>query len=211
MFRRCLGNSLFLAAFLPLSALADSKDWDTKEFMQNVQSEIKRHWQPEKRKKSLRSLLRFAVRRNGSPFKVALVQASGDVSFDQEAVLTVLQCHFEPLPEKAPDQVDIEFTFDYKPQNNSTGGLAVSDTEVQTKAPLSDPNAEQNGFRLIHFFMRVLTPIITAFVLIVQVLMLIIFSMWFASERLKLWLGRRGFGAAGKAPGAKAHENENSS
>lgn len=89
-------------------------DPDFTEYMAELQRAIKRHWYPPKCPTSKRVQVTFKVRRNGTMSNLKLLVSSGVAIADQAALKAVqLAAPFRHLPSGSPEDVDIQFTFDY--------------------------------------------------------------------------------------------------
>lgn len=91
-----------------------SPDVDFGPYMADLQRRIKRAWFPPKGNESRRFVVLFKVHRNGTLSDLKVDKSSG-VSIADKAGLTAVEnaSPFKPLPDGAPDDVDIQFTFDY--------------------------------------------------------------------------------------------------
>lgn len=95
-------------------SLAAEKDIDFGPYMADLQRRIKRAWFPPKGNESKRVMVVFKVHRNGTMSNLRLGRSSGLAIADQAALKAVTNAApFRPLPSGAPDDVDIQFTFDY--------------------------------------------------------------------------------------------------
>lgn len=95
-------------------------------FMADLQRRIKRSWFPPKGHESKRIMVFFKLNRDGKMSGLRLEQSSGIPVADQAALLAVSKASpFRPLPQGAPSNVDIQFTFDYNLFNGSGGGRYV--------------------------------------------------------------------------------------
>ncbi|MCA9818646.1 MAG: TonB C-terminal domain-containing protein, partial [Cyanobacteria bacterium HKST-UBA01] len=95
-------------------SLAAEKDIDFGPYMADLQRRIKRAWFPPKGNESKRVMVVFKVHRNGTMSNLRLARSSGLAIADQAALKAVTNAApFRPLPAGAPDDVDIQFTFDY--------------------------------------------------------------------------------------------------
>lgn len=82
--------------------------------MADLQRRIKRAWFPPKGNESKRVMVVFKVHRGGEMSNLRLDHSSGLAIADQAALKAVENAApFRPLPPGAPDDVDIQFTFDY--------------------------------------------------------------------------------------------------
>jgi TonB family protein len=82
--------------------------------MADLQRRIKRAWFPPKGNESKRVVVVFKVHANGTMSNLRLVTSSGAAIADQAALKAIENAApFRPLPDGAPTDVDIQFTFDY--------------------------------------------------------------------------------------------------
>ncbi len=95
-------------------------DVDYSAYMAALQRRIKRNWYPPKCPDSKKITVRFNIMRDGSLRNLKLVNSSG-VSINDQAALKAVSnaAPFAPLPEGSPEDVDIEFKFDYNVFSNS--------------------------------------------------------------------------------------------
>jgi len=90
------------------------KDIDFGPYMADLQRRIKRAWFPPKGNESKRVVVVFKVHANGTMSNLRLVTSSGAAIADQAALKAIENAApFRPLPDGAPTDVDIQFTFDY--------------------------------------------------------------------------------------------------
>lgn len=84
-------------------------------WMRDLQSKIKRNWDPPKADQSKRVVLVFAVAKDGRLLHVRVARSSGVPSADKAAISAVeYSAPFKPLPrEFRGSDIDINFTFDY--------------------------------------------------------------------------------------------------
>lgn len=95
-------------------SLDAQKDVDFGPYMADLQRRIKRAWFPPKGNESKRVVVQFKVHRGGELSNLRLDKSSGMAIADQAALKAVENAApFRPLPPGAPDDVDIQFTFDY--------------------------------------------------------------------------------------------------
>lgn len=97
-------------------------------YMAKVQRTIKRNWLPPKQKQNKISLVRFKIHYDGQISNLKLSTGSGDDEYDKAGLAAVeATAKLDPLPEGAPDAVDIEFAFAYNiyspPRVKATGPL----------------------------------------------------------------------------------------
>lgn len=85
-------------------------------YMDDLQKDIKRNWNPPRGDESKRVVLLFKLDKQGTLLSVKVVQSSGSKSADEAAISAVEKsAPFKPLPiDFTGDNVDIQFTFDYK-------------------------------------------------------------------------------------------------
>ena len=90
-------------------------------YMQELQRQIKRNWEPPKGNESKRVVLLFAISRDGRLLSIKVLKSSGLASADNAAKSAVqLTAPFRPLPpDYRGNSVDIQFTFDYNVFNAS--------------------------------------------------------------------------------------------
>lgn len=93
----------------------DSSEVDFASYMAELQRAIRRRWYPPKCPTSRRVQVTFKIHRNGSMSNLGLLASSGVAMADQAALKAVqLAAPFRHLPPGSPDDVDIQFTFDYR-------------------------------------------------------------------------------------------------
>ncbi len=94
---------------------------DYSEYMDKLQRRIKINWHPPKGKETKRAVVVFKVARDGSVPILKIYKPSGIPEVDAAAISAVkTAAPFEPLPKDAPNDVDVEFGFDY---NVHKGGV----------------------------------------------------------------------------------------
>ncbi len=95
-------------------SVAAQADVDFGPYMADLQRRIKRHWFPPKGNESKRVVVIFKVHTGGELSNLRLDHSSG-VALADKAALDAVQnaAPFRPLPQGAPADVDIQFTFDY--------------------------------------------------------------------------------------------------
>src|SRR5262249_7067169 len=95
-------------------SVAAQADVDFGPYMADLQRRIKRAWFPPKGTESRRVMVVFKVHRGGELSHLRLERSAGIAIADQAALKAVENAApFRPLPAGAPDDVDIQFTFDY--------------------------------------------------------------------------------------------------
>jgi TonB family protein len=83
-------------------------------FMDKLQKDIKRAWFPPRGAESKRIGVTFKVCSNGEVMDLRLSKSSGDKAADDAAILAVQKAQpFASLPVGAPQNVEIQFAFDY--------------------------------------------------------------------------------------------------
>lgn len=113
--------NMFAAMILftaPCMAASPSEP-DFKPYMKHLQHMIKHDWLPPKSDKTTKAVLKFKIDRQGDLSDIQVSSSSGNKSFDDAAIDTLRKFHADPLPDGAPESVDIEFTFDYNVHNRA--------------------------------------------------------------------------------------------
>ncbi len=107
---------------------SSDEDIDFGPYMADLQRRIKRAWFPPKGNESKRVVVIFKIHSHGELSNLRIDKSSG-VPIADTAGLKAVQnaAPFRPLPEGAPDDIDVQFTFDYNVfggagQFSSTGG-----------------------------------------------------------------------------------------
>lgn len=99
----------------------EAEDTDFGPYMANMQRRVKKNWYPPKNKESKHTKVLWKVLSDGTVTKVRVKDSSGDPSVDAAALKAVRTVgKLRPLPAGAPDDVDIEFTFDYNVKGGSS-------------------------------------------------------------------------------------------
>lgn len=99
-------------ASVPAAAPAGEPNY--RPYMVDLQRHIKHAWYPPKGNESKRVVARFKMHSNGMIDSIKIWKSSGVPSCDRAALKAIENTnHFRPLPSGAPENVDIEFTFDY--------------------------------------------------------------------------------------------------
>jgi TonB family protein len=89
-------------------------DIDYGPYMSDLQRRIKRAWFPPRGNGTKRVQVRFKVHSNGTMDSLKIYKSSGVPVADAAALKAVENAvPFKALPSAAPENVDIEFTFDY--------------------------------------------------------------------------------------------------
>ncbi len=95
-------------------SVAAQADVDFGPYMADLQRRIKRSWFPPKGQESKRVVVVFKIHGGGELSHLRLEHSSGMSIADQAALKAVENAApFRPLPNGAPEDVDIQFTFDY--------------------------------------------------------------------------------------------------
>lgn len=114
--------SLDLNATLPLPkrpptsgpSVSAQADVDFGPYMADLQRRIMRAWFPTKGEESKRVVVVFKIHRGGELSHLRLDRSSGTTIADQAGLKAIVNAApFRPLPDGAPEDVDIQFTFDY--------------------------------------------------------------------------------------------------
>lgn len=109
----------------PVKQAPAAVDVDFGPYMANLQRNIKRSWFPPQGQESRRVVVVFKIDRAGHVSDLKVSKSCGVAVADQAAINAVENSasNFKSLPEGAPPEVSIEFTFDYnvfygpKPEN----------------------------------------------------------------------------------------------
>ena len=93
-------------------------------YMADLQRRIKREWYPAKDGTSRRVVVIFKILKNGELSNLRILNGSGDSHQDEAALKAVEHAApFKHLPAGADDDVDVQFTFDYKLFTGQGGGV----------------------------------------------------------------------------------------
>lgn len=83
-------------------------------YMDDLQRRIKRAWIPPSDQETKRVIVNFRIHSDGHVTNLKIEKSSGSSRADQAALVAVENAQpFKQLPKYAPDNVDIQFTFDY--------------------------------------------------------------------------------------------------
>ncbi len=97
---------------------------DFSRYMAELQRRIKREWFPSRTPDSRRVVVMFKIFRNGELSHLRISQSSGDAKQDDMALKAVEHAApFHPLPEGSDDDIDVQFTFDYRLFSGTGGGV----------------------------------------------------------------------------------------
>jgi len=89
-------------------------DTNFQPFMEDLQKQIKSRWSPPKREEDSHIIASFKVWHDGHVTNLRLQQASGSRTTDEAALMAVRHAApFKELPDGAPENIDVEFKFDY--------------------------------------------------------------------------------------------------
>lgn len=139
------------ASFSPTSSQPSvtAQEVDFGPYMKELQHKIKAHWWPPRFDKTVQTIAIFKVWSDGhmSDLKITTDPKSSDAESAATTALS-LASPFQPLPDGAPNDVDIQFTFDY---NILSGRRPMS-----LKAPVQGANSA-----LIADFIKVGGPILS--------------------------------------------------
>ncbi len=104
-------------------SVAAQADVDFGPYMADLQRRIKKHWFPPKGNESKRVMVIFKVHTDGTMSNLRIDRSSGVAVADKAALDAVENAApFRPLPAGAPQDVDIQFTFDYNVFGGSGAG-----------------------------------------------------------------------------------------
>lgn len=97
-------------------SVRNEKNVDFGPYMAKLNREIKSHWHPPKSDVSKRIRVHFKVSKNGEISDIGFDRLSRDAEADAAALKSVIESmpSVPPLPEGAPESVDINFSFDYE-------------------------------------------------------------------------------------------------
>lgn len=84
------------------------------EYLAYLQRRIKQGWFPPSHNSSQRTMIRFQIGNRGDLRHATITRSSGVSAIDNAAMRAIRSAApFKPLPDGAPDDIDVEFTFDY--------------------------------------------------------------------------------------------------
>lgn len=96
------------------------------EFMKDLQRKIKMNWFPPKSDESRSAMVVFKVHRDGRVSNIRMTRSTGVALGDQAAIKAIQSVSSKlKLPAGAPEDVDIQFTFDYNVFDKDTGKARV--------------------------------------------------------------------------------------
>jgi TonB family protein len=132
----------------PVASAPAAPEIDYGPYMANLQRTIKRNWFPPKDTETKQVVVLFKIDKAGQLSKLRLSRSSGVGIADQAALKAVEDAShsFKPLPEGAPADVDIEFTFDYNVFNTpkrdfSAEAAAITDTDSDSGSDSSSDSS----------------------------------------------------------------------
>jgi TonB family protein len=97
-----------------------------KEYMAQLQVDIKRNWHPPRITKTNRTQVVFKIHRDGTITHLRMDKPSDIEGHNAAALKAVNQLpKAKPLPPGAPKDVDIQFTFDYNVFGGGAGGFSM--------------------------------------------------------------------------------------
>lgn len=100
---------------LEISNNNSTKTADFGSYMDNLQTNIKSNWHPDKVKYSQKTVVLFKIDKSGDLKKVKVLKSSGSRKFDKTALDAIYEtAPFNPLPaEFQENSIDIKFAFNY--------------------------------------------------------------------------------------------------
>ncbi len=98
-----------------------TQDIDFKPYMEALEASIKKNWHPPKGDSDHVIRVKFKVHKNGEISDLAFDRMSHSPDNDAAAIKAILSSmpSLPPLPEGSPDNVDIQFTFEYHITNGA--------------------------------------------------------------------------------------------
>ncbi len=123
----------------PIKNSLSPGDVDFGPYMANAQKIIKQHWHPPRSDESKEVKVVFNVEQTGRIANIRITRSTGTSEGDMAAIEAVAKSSpLPPLPKGSPQQVDIEFTFDY---NVFAAGEPGTQKKESSKQPLSTKEA----------------------------------------------------------------------
>lgn len=102
------------------AAAAEEDQVDFGPYMSYVQKRVKSHWSPSHISTKAFSVVLFKIHQTGTISDLKLDKSSGVRNIDQAAMSAVEKAApFDPLPPGSAENVDIQFSFDYKAYSNN--------------------------------------------------------------------------------------------
>jgi|JI9StandDraft_1071089.scaffolds.fasta_scaffold01935_9 TonB family protein len=97
-----------------ISATAGDNQISYEPFIKKMQQTIKKNWSPPKQTQNKLAKVRFKIKFDGTISNIKLVTLSDNEEYDKAALAAIVAMgKLDPLPDGAPDAVDIEFDFAY--------------------------------------------------------------------------------------------------
>ena len=116
-------NSHSASAWIKANDLATPSRDESIAFYRNLEKSIKRAWHPPKGNESKRVIVHFKVHKGGDISNLRTQRSCGVALADEAALKAVTDAApFGPLPPRANDPMDVQFTFDYDAFNRDGGG-----------------------------------------------------------------------------------------
>ncbi len=148
-----LGGGFMAASYnhwTPFWAKQEQKqEVDFGPYMKSLQQEIKSHWHPPKGHEHCIITLHFKVSKSGEISNVGFDRLSRLPEADAATLKAIIESmpSAPPLPEGAPDSVDIQFTFDYNVYNHKpyTDKDSANDESSKKDAPEQDAKKPESS------------------------------------------------------------------
>lgn len=97
-----------------ITVTAGDSQIDYVPFIKKMQQTIKKNWYPPKQTQNKLAKVRFKIKFDGTISNIKLVTLSDNEEYDKAALAAIVAMgKLDPLPDGAPDAVDIEFDFAY--------------------------------------------------------------------------------------------------
>lgn len=130
VFSVLLASGVFInnrGSFASAETAASTKDIDFGPYMSTLQKLIKQNWFSNNAPGAKKVVVSFKVHSKGNVSDLAIFRSSGISSEDNIALQAVRNCDpFAPLPDGAPENVDIQFAFDFTLVDNPAKELELS-------------------------------------------------------------------------------------
>lgn len=121
MLRKPVVNGIIALLLCTFIRPALATDVDFGPYMAGLQKRVKGNWWPPLGTEDRRVVVYFQVRRNGDVTLLRLDKSSECLGSDNAALVAVgTAAPVRPLPSGAPDEVEIQFTFDYRKMSVGT-------------------------------------------------------------------------------------------
>lgn len=126
-------------ALTPAPVIKAEQDVDFGPYMAKMQRRVKRSWFPPKCSESKRVIAAWTISRDGSLSNLRITQAAG-LKLSNDAALKAVKSSapFEPLPQGAPESVDINFTFDYNVFSDHSLNDVVSQEDAYSSGAIEE-------------------------------------------------------------------------